>query len=62
MSSETQQICNKMKNSEEFQDLKNEFNQIGITKEKDQKEIFDFFYKLGKIIYEINISNYGKEN
>lgn len=62
MSSETQQICNKMKISEEIQDLKNQLDQLGITKEKEQKEIFDFFYKLGKIIYEINISSYGKEN
>ena len=51
-----------MKNSEEFQDLKNQLDQLGITKEKEQKDIFDFFYKLGKIIYEINISTYGKEN
>lgn len=51
-----------MKISEEIQDLKNQLDQLGITKEKEQKEIFDFFYKLGKIIYEINISSYGKEN
>ena len=62
MPSEAQQINTKMKNIEEFQDLKNQLDQLGITKEKEQKEIFDFFYKLGKIIYEINVSGYGKEN
>lgn len=62
MPSEAQQIINKMKNTEEFKEFKNEFNQLGITKEKEQKELFDFFYKLGKIIYSININSYGKEN
>ena len=27
-----------MKNTEEFKEFKNEFNQLGITKEKEQKE------------------------
>ena len=39
-----------------------QFQTIGITEETKQKEVLDYFYKVGKIIYEINIKNYGKEN
>lgn len=46
----------------EFQKLKNDFNLLGITGEKEQKEIIEYFHQLGKIIYNFKISNYGKEN
>jgi myosin heavy subunit len=53
---------NEMNNSEEFKELKNDFNLIGITGEKEQKEIIEYFYRLGKIIYNFKISGYGEEN
>ena len=62
MPSEAQQINNKMKNTEEFQNLKNEFNQLGITKEKEQENVIEFFYNLGKIIYNFKIEDYDEEN
>lgn len=48
-----------MNNIEEF---KNDFNQLGITGEKEQKEIIEYFYQLGKIIYQININSNDEEN
>ena len=51
-----------MKNTEEFQNLKNEFNQLGITNEKEQKDVIEFFYNLGKIIYNFKIKTYDEEN
>ena len=62
MSSETQQINYKMKNTEEFQNLKKELNQLGITKEKEQENVIEFFYNLGKIIYNFKIEDYDEEN
>ena len=53
---------NKMNYLEEFKEIKNDFNLIGITGEKEQKEIIEYFYGLGKIIYNFKISDYGKEN
>ena len=35
-----------MNNSEEFKELKNDFNLIGITGEKEQKKIIEYFYTL----------------
>jgi len=40
----------------------NQLDQLGITGEKEQKEIIEYFYQLGKIIYKFNIGSYGKEN
>ena len=48
-----------MNNIEEF---KNDFNQLGITGEKEQMEIIEYFYQLGKIMYKINIRSYDEEN
>lgn len=62
MPNEVQRINNKMKNTEIFKDLKNEFDQLGITEEKEQNDVIDFFYKLGKIIYNFKIGSYGEEN
>lgn len=62
MPSEAQQINNKMKNTEDFKNLKNEFNRLGITKEKEQENVIEFFYNLGKIIYNFKIQDYDEEN
>ncbi len=51
-----------MKNTEEFQNLKKELNQLGITKEKEQENVIEFFYNLGKIIYNFKIKTYGEAN
>ena len=51
-----------MFSDEELEDYGKQFQTIGITEETKQKEVLDYFYKVGKIIYEINIKNYGKEN
>ena len=39
-----------------------ELQQLGITEESKQKEVLEYFYQVGKIIYEFNIKNYGEEN
>ena len=51
-----------MKNIDEFKELKNDFNLAGITGEKEQEEIIEYFYKIGKIIYDFKISDYDEEN
>ncbi len=51
-----------MNNTEEFKELKNDFNQLGITNEKEQKDVIEFFYNLGKIIYNFKIKTYGEAN
>ena len=51
-----------MNNSEDLNEVKNDFNLIGITGEKEQKEIIEYFYRLGKIIYKFKISSYDEEN
>ena len=51
-----------MIDTETFKDYKNQLDLLGITEEKEQKEIIEFFYKLGKIIYDIKIDSYGEEN
>ena len=35
---------------------------IGITEETKQKEVLEYFYQFGKIIYQINIGYYEEEN
>ena len=39
-----------------------EFEQLGILDKTQQKEVLEYFFQLGKIIYKFNISSYGKEN
>lgn len=39
-----------------------QLNQLGITEEKEQKKIIEFFYRFGKIIYDFKIESYGKKN
>lgn len=45
-----------------IEELKNDFNQLGITDEKEQKEIIEYFYQLGKIMYQIKINSNDEEN
>ena len=47
---------------EELKDYAEQFKTIGITEEKKQKEVLEYFYRLGKIIYNFNIGSYGEEN
>ncbi len=51
-----------MIDTETFKDCKNQLDLLGITGEKEQKEIIEFFYKIGKIIYDFKIDSYGEEN
>jgi len=51
-----------MFSDEELDDYGKQLNAIGITEEAKQKEVLEYFYKVGKIIYEFNIKYYGEEN
>ena len=46
----------------ELKEYEEQLKTIGITEETKQKEVLDYFYKVGKIIYEFNVKNYGEEN
>ena len=46
----------------ELKEYGEQLNTIGITEETKQKEVLDYFYQLGKIIYKINIRRYEEEN
>ena len=37
--------------TEEYSDIAEKLQQIGISDINEQKEVLDFFYQLGKIIY-----------
>ena len=39
-----------------------QLNQLGITGKKEKKEVLEYFYVLGKIIYTINTRSYEKES
>ena len=51
-----------MFSDEELDDYGKQLKTIGITEETKQKEVLEYFYKVGKIIYEFNIKYYGEEN
>ena len=40
---------------EELKDYAEQLNQLGITDEKQQKKVLEFFYTLGKITYNFGI-------
>ena len=46
----------------ELKEYEEQLKTIGITEETKQKEVLEYFYKLGKIIYNFNISCYEEEN
>jgi hypothetical protein len=52
----------KMIETEELKEFESQFDQLGITGEKEQMEIIEYFYQLGKIMYKINIRSYDEEN
>jgi|GEM_PF-709254 len=42
---------------EELKDYAEQLNQIGITDEKQQRKVIEFFYTLGKITYNFRIGH-----
>lgn len=46
----------------ELNEYATEFEQLGIFDKTQQKEVLEYFFQLGKIIYKFNINSYGKEN
>ena len=46
----------------ELKKYEEQLKTIGITEETKQKEVLEYFYQLGKIIYKINVGRYGEEN
>ena len=51
-----------MFSNEELEEYGEQLKTIGITEETKQKEVLEYFYKLGKIIYKIYIGSYEEEN
>ena len=51
-----------MFSNEELEEYGEKLKTIGITEETKQKEVLEYFYKLGKIIYKIHIGCYEEEN
>lgn len=51
-----------MFSDEELNEYGKQLKTIGITEETKQKEVLEYFYQLGKIIYKINNECYGEEN
>jgi len=51
-----------MFSNEELKEYEEQLKTIGLTDETKQKEVLEYFYQLGKIIYKINIKCYGEEN
>ena len=51
-----------MFSDEEINEYGKQLNAIGISEETKQKEVLEYFYKLGKIIYKIKVGRYEKEN
>ena len=47
---------------DELKELSGLLIQQGLTDETQQKEVLEYFYTLGKIIYKINVGCYEKEN
>ncbi len=46
----------------ELNEYAKELQQLGIAEETKQKEVLEYFYQLGKILYNFNINRYGEEN
>lgn len=47
---------------EELKDYAEQLEKIGITEEKQQKRVLEFFYTLGKITYNFRIGHDEEEN
>lgn len=50
-----------MFNKIKLEEYEKQLKALGVIEETKQKEVLEYFYKIGKIIYEFNIKNYGKE-
>ena len=46
---------------DELRIFDDQFKLVGITEEDKQRKILEFFYTIGKIIYQINTSDNDKE-
>lgn len=46
---------------EETKDYAEQLQQLGMTEETEQIKVLEYFYQLGKIIYEINIRRYEEK-
>ena len=51
-----------MFSDEELKEYGKLLNTIGITEETKQKEVLEYFYQLGKIMYNFNVKSYEEEN
>lgn len=51
-----------MFSDEEIKEYDEQLKTIGITDGNERKEVLEYFYKLGKIIYKIHIGCYEEEN
>ena len=47
---------------DELKSYDEQLNLVGITGEKEKKEVLEYFYTLGKIIYQINVGRYEEKN
>lgn len=51
-----------MFNDDELKCYDEQLNLLGITGENEKKEVLEYFYALGKIIYKISNGSYEKES
>jgi hypothetical protein len=47
---------------DELKEFDGLLSQQGLTDGTQQKEVLEYFYTLGKIIYQINVGRYEEEN
>ena len=47
---------------DELKSYDEQLNLLGITGEKEKREVLEYFYTLGKIIYQVNVRSYEEEN
>ena len=48
--------------NEELKEYGRQLKQLGITEDTKQREVLEYFYQIGKIIYNVNINRYEEEN
>ena len=51
-----------MFSDEELEDYGKQLKTIGIAEEAKQKEVLEYFYQLGKIMYNFNIRSHEEES
>lgn len=47
---------------DELKEFDGLLSQEGLTDVTQQKEVLEYFYQIGKIIYDVNIDRYEEEN